>query len=100
MGVPSSASGTEDGTMTHVVLAHVSDAKASVFPPLAGVSLSGNVTTTPIVTGSDRPLFLWQHQIAPHGTLRWQRPAQGHVAYVWHGGVTVNDRPLGEDGML
>jgi hypothetical protein len=86
--------------MAHIVRTHVDDATPSGFPPLAGVSPAGKVTTTPIVAAADRPLFLWQHALARDGELRWQRPAQDHALFVWEGSAELKGTVLPKHGMV
>jgi hypothetical protein len=48
----------------------------------------------------DRPLYLWVHELAPGGSIRWQSPKVGHAVYVWKGGITVAGKTFGTDSVV
>jgi hypothetical protein len=86
--------------MGHAVIANVNAASSTTFPSVAGMSATGSIESTPIVTANNRPLFLWQHTLAPGSAIHWNRPPVGHLIYTWRGCAETDGCRIDEDGML
>lgn len=66
------------------------------LPGLTGVAADAGVQTRPMITNA-KALYLWLHEMAPGGTLRFAAPPVGHVLYAWKGSVTVDGAPVGTE---
>ena len=86
--------------MGKVVAAHVDDAKVVPFPALAGVSPAGSIRTRGVLSTPDRPLWLWMHELAPGAQIRWDKPALGHVVYVWKGAAGIAGQALAPEWVV
>ena len=63
--------------MARVELAQVQDAPVVAEAAEAEVSTSGEVETKAVLRDGERPLWLWQHRLAPGAALSWDRPRAG-----------------------
>ena len=79
------------------VVAKIEDAPTGPTPANAGVAVRGEVVTRPVVTGDDRPLYLWVHELSPGASLSWDAPVQDHLVYVWEGMVSADRQPIRVD---
>jgi hypothetical protein len=79
------------------VIARIDAKPAGPTPARAGVTAGGDVKTRPVIDAADRPLLMWVHSLAPGASLRWDRPAQDHLIYVWEGRVLDGKQPIGLD---
>lgn len=78
------------GDMPTVVVSEIERSSPVAFPNIAGLSLSGSITTRSLVSGQDRPLHLLVHELSPSAEIRWDEPSGGHAVYVWQGNVQFN----------
>jgi redox-sensitive bicupin YhaK (pirin superfamily) len=53
----------------------------------------GEVHTSQLITGSERPIWTYRHELAAGAELRWSRPLHGHCLYVESGSAAVNGSP-------
>ena len=86
--------------MGHVSIVSVDEVGPQAFPDLTGITSQGNVQSRAIITGLERPLWLWMHELMPGASIRWDTPDVGHVLHVWKGGVTADGQASGSDAVI
>src|SRR4051812_14709958 len=84
--------------MGRVVIKNFTESNPAQFPQLAGVSVSGTVTTNAVVAKAKRPLLLWQHNLAPGAEITLDKPPVGHLMYVLGGEADANGQKLTSEG--
>jgi hypothetical protein len=77
--------------MGKVFAATVADAPQQDFDAGPGISARGSVKSRAVISGSDRPLWLRQHELAPGAGLAIEAPQVEHLFYVWEGSVEATD---------
>ncbi len=86
--------------MGRVVFAEVDQSPIADRPLPAGVTGEGKIASRAMFDTPDRPLMVWQHELAPGATLRLDRPAFGHILYVRSGSIAAEGQTLGEGGTV
>jgi hypothetical protein len=66
----------------------------------AGVTGEGKIISRAMFDTPDRPLMVWQHELAPGAALQLDRPIFGHIFYVRAGSIEAEGEELGEDGAV
>lgn len=83
-----------------IVVSNTADNADCDSPCWQGMTITGKVSSRPVITGSDRPLQLWEHVLQPDGRIDWQQPSLSHLLYVREGTADANGEQLTEDGSL
>src|SRR3954452_7379239 len=86
--------------MGRIVFAEVDQTPVTDRPLPAGVSSEGQIASKAMFDTADRPLMVWQHEMAPGAALQLDRPAFGHVYYVLRGSIQAEGETLGEGGTI
>ncbi len=86
--------------MGRVIFAEVEQAPIAGHPLPQGISGEGEIASRAMLDTPDRPLMVWQHDMAPGAALRLDRPASGHALYVRSGSVEAEGETLGEGGTV
>ena len=76
------------------------DAESTDFPALDAVTAEGRVTSRSVITGEDRPIALFVHDLAPGAEISWSGPARSHAAYLWDGSAESGGVALRKDAAL
>ena len=76
------------------------DVEAAGFPTLDAVTAQGSIATRTVISGDDRPIALFVHDLAPGAAISWSGPARAHAAYVWQGTVEAGGVAVPKDGSL
>jgi hypothetical protein len=69
-------------------------------PAAAGESVAGGVRTEEIFGAASAPLHARYHHMPAGSTVTWTASANGHLAYVWQGAVTVGATRLDAGSMF
>ena len=86
--------------MPRVVIQCASESPQVEFPPLAHVRCNGATQTTGAITGDDRPIRLWIHELAQGAHIALDAPPVGHCLYVLEGEVIANGQRVPADGAV
>lgn len=82
--------------MGRVIFAEIDRAPIAGHALPAGVSGLGAIASKAMFDTRDRPLMVWQHEMAPGAALRLDRPAFGHIVYIRRGSIEAEGETLGE----
>jgi hypothetical protein len=85
--------------MPRIVVTKLQDGAVRSLPVEAGLSATGEVTTREVL-GADRAIHLWTHVLAPGAAIHWNRPSVGHMLFLWKGAMTVNGKPMADEGAV
>lgn len=86
--------------MPRVVIQCAADSPRVDFPVLPCVSRTGAIQTTGVITGDDRPIRLWIHELSQGAEIALDAPPVGHCLYVLEGEIIVNGRRVPADGAV
>ena len=86
--------------MGRIVFAEVDQTPVTDRPLPAGVSGKGDITSRAMFDAPDRPLMIWQHELAPGAALELDRPAFGHIYYVRSGSIEAEGETLTPGGAV
>jgi hypothetical protein len=84
--------------MARVVIRQADESPQVEFSGVKGAAIAGSAQTRAVITGADRPLLLWRHDLQAGSVLRFDRPDVGHLIYVVSGAVHVDGKPLEQNG--
>jgi hypothetical protein len=79
------------------VIARLDDQQFGPTPSAAGVAVTGEVESSLVMGGPDRPIWLWAHRLQPGASLAWEHPGQDNLIYVWEGAVEARRLRLAPD---
>lgn len=84
--------------MGKVVIKQSNDAPVDTLQQVAGVSTHGAVQTRAVISGEDRPLLMWRHDLKAGARLNFDRAPCGHVLYVLSGAIGVDETDVETNG--
>ena len=86
--------------MGRIVFAELNHAAVADHTLPAGVTGQGKISSKAMFDTPDRPLMVWQHELAPGAALQLDRPAFGHIFYVRDGSIEAEGTTLAEGGAV
>jgi hypothetical protein len=86
--------------MGRIIFAEVDQTPITDHSLPTGISGEGRISSKAMFDTPDRPLTVWQHEMAPGAALQLDRPNFGHVFYVRSGGIEAEGEMLGEGGAV
>jgi len=86
--------------MGKIVFTDMAEGVSEGLPQVAGRSVSGGARTTGVLTGEDRPIWLWRFDLQHGAKVAFDAPAAGHAIYLARGSAVVDGTAIKAGGAV
>lgn len=86
--------------MGRAVIVAPDQRESTDFPTLSGVQAQGEIRTRAVVAGADRPILLWEHELAAGASIRFAAAPVDHLMYLTDGEIAADGEAMSGEGCL